>query len=205
MVRIYEQADQEGAATHMVELPDNVSAFVSPANPLTTEAEAALPNNQVSLITFAQAIHWFHHPLFFATAHRKLQPDSCLAFWCYALFRTGSKELDDMIFWLYDAKLGDKYWSPERKMVEQGYSSIVVPDGFSELPVDYDQIGSMTKTWSYDDLIGYLSTWSAFGKYRDSHNGEYPWDDTWLSKVKERWGGPREVTFDFTLRIFKKV
>jgi hypothetical protein len=68
---------------------------------------------------------------------------------------TVSKEVDNIIDDLYHNILG-LYWDKERTYIEEKYKTIPFP--FAEIKVpDF----SIQLSWSFDQLIGYLNTWSA--------------------------------------------
>ena len=53
-----------------------------------------LPDKSASLVTAAQAAHWFDLPAFYAEARRVLMPDSILALISYGVLRL-EPELDE--------------------------------------------------------------------------------------------------------------
>jgi hypothetical protein len=118
-------------------------------------------------------------------AKRVLKPKGVIAVWTYNLFRV-SPEVDAIVDELY-WNLLDGYWAPERKMVENGYSDLEMP--FKQIePPQF----AMQASWSLERLIGYLGTWSAIGKYRETAvdpliataaSLQQVWGD--VSKVKE--------------------
>ena len=108
----------------------------------------------VDLITVAQALHWFDCDAFFAEAKRVLKPNGVLAVWTYNLFMV-SPEIDRLIETYYDETVGP-YWDFERRLVETGYRTIAFP--FDELSPPRFR---MQAEWSFDNVLGYLRTWSA--------------------------------------------
>lgn len=61
-----------------------------------------------------------------------------------------------MVLQLYQDELGE-YWEPERKLVEELYRGVRLP--FSEILAPALNIAAV---WGLEDLVGYLSTGSAF-------------------------------------------
>lgn len=111
------------------------------------------------MITVAQALHWFKHDDFFKEVNRVLKPDGLLAVWTYNLLSI-EDHIDKIINDLYESVLGD-FWFKEREMVENGYRDIDVP--MREISTPKFQ---MTTEWNLDQLMGYLSTWSAVKKHQ---------------------------------------
>jgi SAM-dependent methyltransferase len=125
---------------------------------MTAEAPA-LSSQSVDLITVAQALHWFDRPAFFAEVDRVLRPGAALVVWSYGLL-TVDPEVDAHLARLYLEVLGP-YWPPERALVESGYAGIALP--YPELaPPAF----VMKTRWNLEQLAGYVSTWSAVGRYR---------------------------------------
>jgi len=110
-------------------------------------------------VTVAQELHWFDRPRFWTEARRVLRPHGVIAVWCYELQQV-SPEIDAVINRFYHVTVGP-YWTPDRKLVEDGYRSIEFP--FAEFaPPAF----SMAAKWTLEHQVGYLGTWSAVGKYR---------------------------------------
>lgn len=118
-----------------------------------------LSGNSVDLITVAQALHWLDLPAFYKTVQRVLKPKGVIAVWSYALLRIAPK-LDAIIADFYHEVLGP-YWPDARRGVERGYRDIDFP--FAQIqPPGF----CMQAYWDLDQLLGYLSTWSAVIRYR---------------------------------------
>jgi SAM-dependent methyltransferase len=160
-------------------------------------AEATgITEESADLLTAAQAFHWFDHPRFFAEARRVVRPGGCLAVWCYGLAAI-TPEIDAAVYELYETYLGP-YWEPERRLVEQGYKNVQVP--FVELePPSFD----MRLTWDFEQLIGYLGTWSPLKRYQDER-GENALEVV-FPKLERAWGDIRErpVIWPLSVRAFR--
>ena len=144
----------------------------------------------------AQALHWFQHDAFFREVRRVLVPGGLLAVSCYEL-SVIAPEVDAAVMELYQGYL-DAYWEPERKMVETRYRTIEFP--FPEIDVpSFD----MRASWSLDDLIGYLGTWSPLERFR-AERGFDPLAAI-VPKLREAWGDAavRTVTWPLTVRAFR--
>jgi len=123
-------------------------------------AEASgLPAGSVDLVTVAQAAHWFDLPAFHAEVRRVLKPGGALAIWCYERLHV-EPALDELIEDFYGSQLGP-HWPPERRHVEAGYLSLDFPYQETSVPTF-----AMEATWTLDQLMGYLATWSAVKAYR---------------------------------------
>ena len=121
---------------------------------------AGLDPASVDLATVAQALHWFDRPKFWSEARRVVRPGGVVAVWCYELQHV-APEVDAVIGRFYHETVGP-YWTPDRKLVEDGYRSVEFP--FEEVEVPRF---AMTSEWTLQQQVGYLGTWSAVGRYRD--------------------------------------
>lgn len=147
------------------------------------------------LITVAQAIHWFNFDAFYKEVHRLLKPDGVFAALGYGVFSAG-EEADKVLHYLYEGLLGE-YWDPERRYIEENYQTIPFP--FEEIEVKSFE---NRLNWTYEQLIGYLNTWSATQHYI-KEKGENPVDLV-KDELKKLWGdGEKEVVFPLLLRIGK--
>jgi SAM-dependent methyltransferase len=130
------------------------------------------------LITVAQALHWLELPVFYAEARRLLAPGGAVAVWTYGRQRVDGGAIDAVVDHYYDKIVGP-YWPPERRWVESGYRTLHFP--FAEVPVVSPP---MTASWTLDEMLGYIGTWSATARYR-SATGVDP-----LPELADRLGAP---------------
>lgn len=153
------------------------------------------PVQAFDLATVAQAVHWFHFERFYAEVRRVLRPGGVLALVGYAMFRSGSDLLDEAILHFYTDTVGP-FWDPERSYIEAGYRTLPFP--FAEVPMPAFE---MKASWSFDDLLGYLNSWSAVQHYRRSE-GSNPVDQV-AARLRQAWGGAaeREIRFPLLLRV----
>jgi SAM-dependent methyltransferase len=159
------------------------------ATPLTTAS--------VDTLVAAQAFHWFRRDAFFSEVNRITRPGGLIALWTYFL-ATIEPRVDQLVRELYEGLLGP-YWEPERKLVEDGYASVVFP--FVELTAPtFDMI----TIWTFDHLAGYLATWSPTRRYVEDH-GTHPLAQL-FSALREAWGEPtqREVRWPLRVRAFRR-
>jgi SAM-dependent methyltransferase len=151
-------------------------------------------DHSFDLITVAQAIHWFDFDAFYAEVRRTAAPDAILAVLGYGLLQINST-IDAVIRELYVDMLGD-FWDPERSYIDEQYETIPFP--FPEIaPVKvYNTID-----WTFDQLTGYLKTWSAV-KHCVKASGQDP-VALISAKLREAWGEERlhTVRFPILLRI----
>lgn len=153
-------------------------------------------DRQFDLITVAQAIHWFDFDAFYKEVYRILKPDGVFAVLGYGFFSTN--EDSDKILWrLYEGIVGP-YWYPERQYLTDGYQTIPFP-----LEEIVNEKFTQSYTWTFEQLIGYLETWSATTNYKKANNNENPIDLVY-DELKVSWEkGDKKVSFSMFLRIGK--
>jgi len=140
---------------------DRVRYAVAPAE------HSGLPDVSVDLVTVAQALHWFDVEAFYAEARRVARPGALLAVWNYPRPQIVDAKLDRMFLDFYDGVVGP-YWPPERRHVHANYRTLPFP--FDELP--HPEF-ALTLYWNLEQLLGYVSSWSATTRYRKA-NGDDP-------------------------------
>ncbi|MGB3183163.1 MAG: class I SAM-dependent methyltransferase [Cyclobacteriaceae bacterium] len=109
------------------------------------------------LVTVAQALHWFDFDRFFPEVARVCRPDGLYACWGYELLNV-DEDTDAIIRDFY--KRLDPYWQPERKYIENSYSTIPFPWKMQK------QSFTQTESWTREGLCRYIETWSAVKKAR---------------------------------------
>jgi SAM-dependent methyltransferase len=160
-----------------------------------TAEQSALRDGSIDLVTVAQALHWFDRTAFFAEVKRVLAPGGLLAVWSYGVCSI-EPSLDEVLHHFHDVTVGP-YWSPARRLVESGYAGIEFPFNEERVPAF-----PMVASWSLAQLGGYLSTWSAVGKYREV-TGSDPMPAV-MQALAERWGEPgqrRQIQWPLYLRV----
>ena len=157
--------------------------------------DTGFKNEQFSLITVAQAIHWFEFDTFYAEVKRILKPDGIFAVMGYGLFST-NPETDIIINHFYKDIIGS-YWDTERRYIDENYTTIPFP--FKEINTK-----KFTNhfTWTFEQLTGYLETWSAVQHYI-KQNGTNP-IELIRDDLQASWeNSDKQVTFPLLLRIGK--
>lgn len=154
--------------------------------------KSGLPDGSIDLIAVSQALHWFDIDRFFDEATRVLVPGGVLSAWSYELC-TVEPAIDDLSLGLY--RTIDRFWPPERRMVEDRYSSVELPMRAIAAPEFV-----MTANWSADAMLGYLRTWSACQAFC-RENGVDP-VDSMEGSLRACWGpGSREVRWPLAVKI----
>ncbi|MGI8655837.1 MAG: class I SAM-dependent methyltransferase [Pyrinomonadaceae bacterium] len=154
-----------------------------------------IPDCSIDLITVAQALHWFELEKFYEEVRRVSVPEGILAVWSYNLLNV-SPELDQMICRYYDDVVG-AYWPPERKLIEDGYRSLLFP--FEELNAPPP---AMQAEWSLDELLGYLRSWSATQRFIETR-GVDPLTN-FADELRKAWDAPEEkktVVWPLSIRV----
>jgi SAM-dependent methyltransferase len=154
----------------------------------------ALAARRVDLVTVAQAFHWLDHERFYAEVDRVAAPGAALAIWAYGRLRV-TAALEAVINRFHDETVG-RYWPTERRFVEEGYRDFAIP--IDEVPAPQLAIEA---TLSLPELLGYLRTWSAVGRYLVVH-GHDP-VEALAPELGDHWGNPatpRRISWPLFIR-----
>lgn len=152
-------------------------------------------DDSVSLVTAAQAAHWFDLPAFYAEVRRIAVPGAALALVSYGVLRMEAP-LDAHFQRFYAEGIGP-YWPPERKLVDTGYAGIAFP--FEERrapPMD------IRLEWDLSEFLGYVSTWSAVRGAREA--GREDLLAAFAHDIAAAWGDPgrkRPVSWPINMRL----
>jgi len=150
-----------------------------------------------SLITAAQAAHWFDLPRFYDQVRRIGAANAVLALISYGVPRVDD-ELAPRFGHFYWREIGP-YWPAERKLVDTGYADLPFP--FAEQTAPALEI---RKDWNLEELLGYISTWSAVRSVREaSREGIL---QSFASDLTALWGDPthlRAVRWPINMRLGK--
>jgi SAM-dependent methyltransferase len=123
----------------------------------------------VDLVTVAQALHWFDVAAFYAEARRVARPGALLAVWTYPRPRFAEPALEREFADFYQNVVGP-CWPPQRRHVESNYTTLPFP--FAELP--HPGFG-LELFWSLEQVLGYVSSWSATARYKQKGTDPVPW------------------------------
>lgn len=154
-------------------------------------------DRSADLITAAQAAHWFDLPRFYDEVRRIGTPDCIVALVSYGVLRL-EESLDDRFAQFYWQEIGP-YWPAERKLVDTGYADLPFP--FEEQAVPTLEI---RKAWTLEELLGYISTWSAVRSVREA--GREDILHRFAEDLAIVWGDPsrrREVRWPINMRLGK--
>ncbi len=123
----------------------------------------ALPRDgkKYSLITAAQAAHWFRLEEFYAEVRRVAASGAVIALVSYGVMQL-DEELNERFLHFYRDEIGP-YWPAERGQVDNGYRDIPFPFDETESPELH-----IRYQWTADQLMGYISTWSAVTRAREA-------------------------------------
>jgi SAM-dependent methyltransferase len=158
--------------------------------------QSGLGSSSVDLLTVAQALHWLDLQEFFAEAHRVLKPDGVIAAWTYGVQEISDKPANRIMQRFYHDVVGP-YWPAERHHVETGYRELPFPFAELEAPTF-----AMQAEWTMSELLGYIGTWSAVQRFRET-TGHDPLPEL-ARELKEFWGEAaqvRTVRWPLSLRV----
>ncbi|MGH8114330.1 MAG: class I SAM-dependent methyltransferase [Rhodanobacteraceae bacterium] len=154
----------------------------------------SITDHSVDAVTVAQALHWFDLPAFIAEVQRVAKPGALFAAWCYANCSV-TPAVNAVIARLYDDMLGE-YWSPERRLVDEGYASMDIP--FTPIAVPAFE---MRVDWHARQLLAYLSSWSAAQRYlKTTGNDAIAVIADELIAAWDGAGSPRPVRWTLAMR-----
>ena len=182
-----------------IDLSPGQLAAATPA-PTATYAVAsaeALPfaDAGTDLITVAQAAHWLDLPAFYREVDRIAAPGAALALVSYGICHLDDPALDELYQEFYHGVF-HRFWDPARSHVENGLRDLPFP--YAEVAVDCPPI---VRRHRLAHFLGYLGTWSASRKARETGHGRELAD--FARRLAARWGDPeqsRTVTWPVTVR-----
>jgi ubiquinone/menaquinone biosynthesis C-methylase UbiE len=185
--------DISAAQIEKATLKDNIEYFVCSAESTPFE------ENTFDLITVAQAYHWINWKEFKKEVIRVSKPGAIIAIWVYFRNMPGDKKVDDAIFNFYE-NVTRPYWDEARKYVEEKYSTVEFD--YELLPVkDFET----TLNWKREDMIGYISSWSAIQKYiKVNGHSPIPIIEEELNKFWSE-GEVKKVSFPIYLKLGRVV
>lgn len=166
---------------------ERVTYRVAPAE------QSGLPAASVSMVTVAQAVHWFDVSAFHAEVRRVLVPGGVIAEWGYALLDVPSRPAVADLVNAMDARL-KSWWPPQRVHIDNHYADL-------EFPFERVDVGTfaMVADWTPAQLTGYLATWSAVTRYRAAHADDPM--DAFARDVVGAWGDAETLRIEWPLII----
>ena len=181
--------DISAAQIEKATLKDNIEYLVCSAESTPFE------ENTFDLVTVAQAYHWIKWDEFRIEATRVCKAGAIVAIWTYNRNKLGDKKIDDAIYSFYE-NVTKPYWDYERKYVDELYETVEFD--FELLPVKQFET---TLNWQREDMIGYISSWSAIQKYIKV-NGHSPMPVI-EEELKKHWpeGEVKKVVFPIYLKL----
>jgi SAM-dependent methyltransferase len=181
--------------------PAQAQLAAAPAHPrieyvCATAEHSGLPADCADLVVSAQAAHWFDWPQFVAEVERVARPGALVALVSYGIIELEGEA--NQVVQLYRERVRT-YWPPERAHVENGYRDLSWPWPEVAAPAL-----AMTARWTRDELVGYLSTWSATVKLVQTE-GTAPFD-AFSARLAAVWpaGEVREARFPLALRFARR-
>lgn len=139
---------------------------------------------RASLVTAAQAAHWFDLPRFYGEVRATAEPGAILALVSYGVPEFDA-QLDDRFQRFYRDEIG-AYWPPERQLVESGYADIAFP--FRELAYPPMEI---RRDWDLPSFLGYVATWSATRRVEEAGRADIV--TTFAADLEQLWGSPQQT------------
>lgn len=160
-----------------------------------TAEQLPAEDGSASLVAAAQAAHWFDLPRFYAEVRRISKPGAVLALISYGVLTLDSSPLDERFQQFYAGEIGP-YWPAQRKLVDTGYASLPFPFHEKQAPAL-----EICKHWQLQELLGYISTWSAVRSGREA--GHEALLQRFAADLAVLWGDPaqrREVRWPIHIR-----
>lgn len=160
-----------------------------------TAERLPLADHSVSLVTAAQAAHWFDLPAFYDEVRRVAVAGGILALVSYGAPAL-EPVLNERFRQFYWNEIGP-YWPAERKLVDSGYATIDFPfDEFAAPPLD------IRLEWSMSELLGYVQTWSAVRQAREAGRDDVL--TAFADDIAATWGAAeirRPIAWPISMRI----
>ncbi len=182
-------ADPSGDQIRNTHVADGVRYVVAAAENLP------IRDRSTTLITAAQAVHWFDRPAFYSEVRRIAPDDAVLALVSYGVMQL-EPDLATRFLDFYRFEIGP-YWPPERRLVDSGYTDIDFP--FEEIPAPPMEIH---REWTLDQTLGYISTWSAVRAAEAAQRTSMLF--SFGEDLRSMWGEPvrtRRIVWPLTMRL----
>lgn len=178
--------------------PSQIASATSAAN-ITYRVGSAerLPvvDHSVDLITVAQAAHWIDMAAFYPEVRRVAAPGAAIALISYGVCHFEDPAIDQLYQDFYWGKF-HRFWDPAREHVENGLAELDFP--FDGIALDCPPIRRQHRLAHF---LGYLGTWSAARKARESGHGDELQE--FATRLAASWGDSeraRTVFWPVTVR-----
>lgn len=119
-----------------------------------TAERSGLSPGIADAVVAAQAAHWFDLQSWYREVRRVAKSEAIVAAICYGNVLV-EEEAGALVERFYGGLVGT-YWSPQRRLVDEGYRSIPFP--FEEIEAPSLEI---RVEWDLPSFLGYVETWSA--------------------------------------------
>jgi SAM-dependent methyltransferase len=158
--------------------------------------DSGLPAASVDLAVAAQAAHWFDWPRFVAEAGRVVRPGGLVALLTYRNAELPGDPGAELVRFYQQV---EPYWPNGRVHVNNGYRDLTMPWPEVAAPAI-----EMSARWSRDELVGYITTWSATARLVAAA-GEVPLDEL-RRRIAAVWpdGEPRTVRWPLTIKLARR-
>jgi len=156
------------------------------------------PDACFDLVCAAQCMHWFDLEEYFQEVHRVLKPAGVFACWGYSFFTIGTA-IDEIVEKILLRRI-DPYWSAKNRVLHRGYQGVSFPFARQIVPAL-----EMKVRWNREQLLAYLSTWSAVKLYNGQASTAI--EDELRTALQDVWDAHecQEVKMDFFLHVLKRL
>ena len=151
----------------------------------------------VDLAVAAQAAHWFDWPRYVGEVDRVTRPGALVALVSYGILIVAGEAGRELAH--YYRNVVGPYWPPGRQHVENGYRDLAWPWPSVDSPsID------MTAEWTREEVVGYVTTWSATVKLVDQV-GPAPFEE-FSARLAKVWPDHerRTVTWPLAIRLARR-
>ena len=147
---------------------------VAPPHPLVhyrlAPAEASgLETASVDGVVVAAAVHWFAGEAFNTEVRRVCRPEAVMAWIGYLPLELEPPILQERLQHFYGHTLAP-WWPPQRELVERSYAGLPFPGEEWPFPEGLE----IRRQGKLQDLLGYLSSWSAVAAAQAAGNDPMP-------------------------------
>jgi len=156
-------------------------------------ADSGLADDSCDLVTVAQAAHWLDLDRFYAEVRRVLRPRGVIAIWGYVLLETRDAAIDRALENFQDVTVG-AYWPEGRELLARKYATLPFPFEPVDAPAFF-----MRARWTRDDLLGYVSSWSAVARYKQQLGAD-PLPE-FAADVRRLWAEGRVIDIEWPLSM----